>query len=106
MASRRKEVVPATGGVNQLPQDALPIRYGWKKSYRKPVLPVFGKRSVDSQLQGEGAAAAVEEEEQEVDSEMERLERLIDHEEQKHFARHHRKTRHDLFAKIEVYLNS
>lgn len=93
MASR-KEGVPlpsfaAGGSVNQ----GLPIRYGWKKNHKKAVLPVFGKRSVDSH------------EDAVVDSDAE-LDKLIDQEEHKHFTRHHRQTRHALYDKIEVYLNS
>lgn len=85
--------------VNQLPQ-VLPIRYGWKKSHKKPILPVFGKRSVDSH-----EAPEMKEKETHDGFEAE-LERLIDQEEQKHFVRHHRQTRHDLYAKIETSLNS
>lgn len=107
MASRRKDVVPVTGGVNQLP---VPISYGWKKTHKKPVLPVFGKRSVDSHLvdsekQQLQQSEEIDQEANEADDE-ELLDKLIDEEEQKHFTRHHRKTRHDLFSKIEVYLNS
>lgn len=103
MANRRQDVLPPVG-VNQSP----PIKYGWRKNHKKAVLPVFGKRSVDSHL----AEEVEEDEEEENDASNERfdedahLERLIDHEEEKHFSRHHRKTRHDLLGKIEVYLNS
>lgn len=84
------------------------MRYGWKKGHKKPILPVFGKRSVDSH--GAPEVNEVEEKDQVLpnsDDEFEaQLERLIAQEEQKHFVRHHRQTRHDLYAKIESSLNS
>ena len=81
-----------------------PIR---RNGHRKPVLPVFGKRSVDNQLREEleeENSEEVEEDSDELDEEI--LERFVHQEEQKHFTRHHRHTRHDLYSKIEAYLNS
>lgn len=95
MASRRNEISPVAGGVNQLPQGA-PIKAGWRKSHRKTVLPVFGKRSVDNHLAAEDSAGF----------DVHLLDRLIEEEEEKHFRRHHRQTRHNLYGKIETYLNS
>lgn len=101
IASRPKDVIPV--GLNQLPKDSQ-IRYGWKKSGKKPVLPVFGKRSVDDHLNKEKIS---EEDLDDYESQLdEHLDKLIDQEEEKHFTRHHRKTRHELYSKIETYLTS
>ena len=109
MATRRKDVGPvAAGGPQQQPAGAAPfLRPIRRNGHRKPVLPVFGKRSVDNQLREEleeEDSEEVEEDSDELDEEQ--LERFVHQEEQKHFTRHHRHTRHDLYSKIEVYLNS
>lgn len=101
MASKRQDGVPVPPvvGVNQ----EAPIRYGWKKNHKKAVLPVFGKRSVDGHQDVDSVADNDYDDEQQ-------LQRLIEEEEDAeyghHAARHHRQTRHDLYSKIEVYLNS
>lgn len=101
MAAKPKEAFPVQG-FNQLPQGSAPIRYGWRRTGKKPVLPVFGKRSIDAHLQ---KSAEVDLDDYEIELE-ENLDNLIAQEEEKHFARHHRKTRHELLSKIESYLNS
>ena len=101
--------VAAGGPQQQQPAGAAPfLRPIRRNGHRKPVLPVFGKRSVDNQLREEEEededSGEVEADSDELDEEQ--LERFVHQEEQKHFTRHHRHTRHDLYSKIEAYLNS
>lgn len=101
MATKRQDIVPT---VNQVTGDAQPpIRYGWRKGHKKAILPVFGKRSVDEHIQSATSSGEQPLSDDEFHAE---VERLIHKEEQKHFTRHHRHTRHDLYGKIEAYLNS
>lgn len=86
------------GPLNQTPVATQGAYADWKKTHRKHPIPVFGKRSVDEHLIGSPEA-----DEESID---EQVEKLIRKEEEKHFLRHHRKTRHDLYSKIEVFLNS